>query len=221
MPAEKAQAPAARGDEPPASAEAAKSEEGTPGGVVASEQKVPPGAATGDEASRQREIAESVARGLTAAQRAFGRGSYQECLNQAQAVLKIDPENAQARNFANLAGEKLTEAEIGSLIDQYAQSFNANGVIQFYKMRCTPQLYTEIGGQMEQIFSLYENLKCTASNKSVRLKGRDRAEAGFSQRLVGTRKGTGIEQELSRGAVQWSLERRERSWKISKIEFKQ
>jgi serine/threonine protein kinase len=207
-------------EKPPASADVSKSEGGGRGGETALERKEPLGAAAPqDEASRRRELEESIRGGLAVAQRAYEKGSYQECLNQAQAVLKIDPENAQARNYANLAGEKLTEAEIGSLIDQYAQSFNANVVIQFYKMRCTPQLYTEIGGQMEQIFSLYENFKCTASNKSVRLTGRDRAEATFSQRLVGTRKGTGIEQELSRGTVQWNLERRERSWRISKIVF--
>jgi serine/threonine protein kinase len=219
-PAEQARTSVVKREEPPASAQVPQSEGGGPAGETASERKEPLGAAAPqDEASRRRELEESIRGGLAVAQRAYEKGSYQECLNQAQAVLKIDPENAQARNYANLAGEKLTEAEIGSLIDQYAQSFNANVVIQFYKMRCTPQLYTEIGGQMEQIFSLYENFKCTASNKSVRLTGRDRAEATFSQRLVGTRKGTGIEQELSRGTVQWNLERRERSWRISKIVF--
>ncbi len=220
-PAGQAQVPAAAKEEPRAGAEAAKSEEGTPGGVVASEQKVPSGAAAGDEASRQSEIAESVARGLTAAQRAFDRGSYQECLNQAQAVLKIDPQNSQARNYAVLAGEKLAEAEIGSLVDQYAQALNTNGLIQFYRMRCTPKLFAEIGQETELFTSLYENFKCTVSSKSIRVTARDRAEATFTQRLLGTRKGTGSEQELSKGTVLWNLEKQGQSWKISKTEFKQ
>jgi serine/threonine protein kinase len=203
-------------------AETPKSEEGTPGGSVAADDKnVPEAAAPEDEASRQRRIEESVASGLAAAQTAFDRGSYQECLNQAQAVLKIDPQNSQARNYAVLAGEKLAEADIGSLVDQYAQALNTNGLIQFYRMRCTPKLFAEIGKETEMFVSLYENFKCTTSNKTVRVTARDRAEATFAQRLLGTRKGTGSEQELSRGTVLWNLEKQERSWKISKIEFKQ
>jgi serine/threonine protein kinase len=220
-PAGQAQVPGSTKEEPPAGAEAAKSGEVTPGGGAASEQKVPSGAAAGDEAGRQSEIAESVASGLAAAQKAFDRGSFQECLNRAQAVLKLDPQNSQARNYAVLAGEKLAETEIGSLVDQYAQALNTNGLIQFYRMRCTPKLFEEIGQETELFVSLYENFQCTTSNKTVRVTARDRAEATFTQRLLGTRKGTGSEQELSRGTVLWNLERQERSWKISKIEFKQ
>ncbi len=208
--------------EAPAGAETPKAEAETQtGGIAPAEQEAPVAASPEDEESRRREREEGIAAGLAAAQRAFDRGSYQECLNQAQAVLKIDPQNSQARNYAVLAGEKLAEAEVSSLVDQYAQSLNTNGLMQFYRMRCTPKLFAEIGKETELFVSLYENFKCTVSDKSVRVTARDRAEATFSQRLLGTRKGTGSEQELSRGTVLWNLEKQERSWKISKIEFKQ
>jgi hypothetical protein len=190
--------------------------------AASKEEQAPPAVAElGDEESRRIEREEGIAAGLAAARRAFDRGGYQECLNQAQAVLKIDPQNEQARSYANLAGEKLAETEVSSLVGQYAQSLNTNGLMQFYRMRCTPKLFAEIGNETEMFVSLYENFKCTVSSATVRVTARDRAEATFSQRLLGRRKGTEGEQELSRGTVLWNLEKQERSWKISKIEFKQ
>jgi len=77
----------------------------------------------------------------------------------------------------------------------------------------------EISKDAELISSLFENFKPVASNKNIRLTGKDRAEASFAHRLVGTSKGAGTEQELSNGTMQWSLEKQGDSWKIAKILF--
>jgi tetratricopeptide (TPR) repeat protein len=171
----------------------------------------------------KKKIDDKVRNSMTAAQGAYDRGNYQECLNQCLEVLKIDPGHAQAQRLNNLAREKLTErlavAEISSLVDQYVQSLVSNNLVEFYKRHCTPQLYKEIGKDAELISSLFENFKPVASNKNIRLTGRDRAEASFVHQLVGTSKGGGTEQELSNGTMQWSLEKQVDSWKIVKIIF--
>ncbi|MCX6577172.1 MAG: tetratricopeptide repeat protein [Candidatus Aminicenantes bacterium] len=170
-----------------------------------------------------KKLEEKIRNGLVTAQNAYDKGNYQECLNQCLEVLKIDSNNAQAQKLNNLAREKLTEklatAEISSLIDQYVQYLVNKSLAEFYRLNCTPQLYVEISKDAELISSLFENLKPVTSNKSVRWLGRDRAEATFAHRLVGTPKGAGTEQELSNGTMQWSLEKQGDSWKIAKILF--
>jgi len=171
----------------------------------------------------KKKIEDKIRNGLTAAQGAYDKGNYQECLNQCLEVLKIDPNNAQAQRLNNLAREKLTDrlavAEISALVDQYIQFLVSNNLVEFYRRTCVPQLYKDISKDAELISSLFENFKPVAANKNIRLTGRDRAEASFVHRLVGTSKGGGAEQELSNGTMQWSLEKQGDSWKISKIVF--
>jgi len=171
----------------------------------------------------KKKIEDKIRNGLTAAQGAYDKGNYQECLNQCLEVLKIDPNNAQAQRLNNLAREKLTDrlavAEISALVDQYIQFLVSNNLVEFYRRTCVPQLYKDISKDAELISSLFENFKPVASNKNIRLTGRDRAEASFVHRLVGTSKGGGAEQELSNGTMQWSLEKQGDSWKIAKIVF--
>jgi len=166
---------------------------------------------------------EKIRNGLIAAQTAYERGNYQECLNQSLEILKIDPTNGQAQKYVNMARDKLAEklavAEISTLVDQYIQFLVSNNLVEFYKRTCVPQLYKDISKDAELISSLFENFKPVASNKNIRLTARDRAEASFGHRLVGTSKGGGAEQELSNGTMQWSLEKQGDSWKIAKIVF--
>lgn len=159
-----------------------------------------------------------------AAQGAYERGNYQESLNQSLEVLKIDPNNAQAQKYVTMARDKLAErlavAEISSLIDQYVQSLVNNSLVEFYKRSCTPQYFKEISKDAELISNLFENFKPVASDKNIRLTGRDRAEASFFHRLVGTSKSGGAEQELSNGTMQWNLDKQADGWKIAKIVFR-
>jgi tetratricopeptide (TPR) repeat protein len=165
------------------------------------------------------DTATKVRNGLITAQNAFDRGNYQECQNQCIEVLKLDPNNAQAQKLVNQAREKLAVAEISTLIDNYVQALVNNGLVEFYRLNCTPQLYKEISKDAELISSLFENFKPVTSNKNIRWMGRDRAEATFAHRLVGTSKAGGTEQELSDGTMQWNLEKLGTSWKITKIIF--
>jgi serine/threonine protein kinase len=156
--------------------------------------------------------------GLAAALRAYDKKNYQECLDQSQGVLRIDPKNTRARNYANLAATKLTEAEINPLIDQYVRSLK-NNPAEFYKTHCEPQLYEGIRKGVEQLSIVYENFKPSDSNRNIRLTGSDRVEATFSQRLMGTRKGTTVEQDVWSGTMQWNLERQQGNWRITNIVF--
>ncbi|MCG7851846.1 MAG: hypothetical protein MIO92_04935, partial [Methanosarcinaceae archaeon] len=111
---------------------------------------------------------------------------------------------------------KIAETEISSLIDQYIRSLK-NNPVEFYRMHCEPQLFEDIRKGVEQLSVVYENFKPSDSNRDVRLTGRDQAEAKFSQRLMGKRKGTSVEQDVWSGMMQWSLEKQQGNWRITKI----
>jgi serine/threonine protein kinase len=162
-----------------------------------------------DDTDNREKLKEKVLRSLMAAQNAFAKGNYQECLNQCLEVLKIDPKNAQGQELNDLAREKLAKklatVEISSLVDQYVQSLANNNLVEFYKQSCISQLYQEISKDAELIASLFENFKPEASNKNIQLTEKDRAEVSFFHRLIGTSRGGGTEREISNGMMHWSL----------------
>jgi hypothetical protein len=69
------------------------------------------------EQDEKKKNEEKIRSGLTAAQNAFEKGNYQECLNQCLDLLKIDPNNAQAQTYANLAREKLAAIKTIARVD--------------------------------------------------------------------------------------------------------
>ncbi len=137
---------------------------------------------------------------------------------QSAVVSKTGPPNEQAGKNADPARERTAEAEIGLLIDRYVRSFK-NDPIEFYRSHCTPQVYAEIGKDAELLFSVYEKFAPSASNRNIRMAGTDRAEAVFAQRLMGTRKGTSVEQEVWSGTMRWNLEKHKGAWQITRIVF--
>jgi serine/threonine protein kinase len=72
------------------------------------EQK-PPVDRTENEEKKKSE--EKIRSGLAAAQSAYDKGDFQECLAQGLEVLKTDPNNAQAQKVINQAREKLAAAK--------------------------------------------------------------------------------------------------------------
>ncbi len=75
------------------------------------------------------------------------------------------------------------------------------------------------GKDVEQLSIVYENFKPSDSNRNVRLTGKDQVEVTFSQRLMGTRKGTAVEQDVWTGTMLWNLEKQQGKWRITKIVF--
>ncbi|MBN1165492.1 MAG: protein kinase [Candidatus Krumholzibacteriota bacterium] len=183
---------------------------------IPASQKPPRDENTGEN---EEQIEKRIRDGLIAAQGSCDRGDFEDCLKQSLDVLKLDPHNDQANKYIRLSNEKLLEAEISSMVDQYVQAFINNNPVEFYKAHCTTQLYEEIHEDAERISGLYENFKPVASNLNIRLAGIDRVDLTFHHWLMGTSKVTGAERELSNGTMQWNLNKQGGSWKITQIVF--
>jgi serine/threonine protein kinase len=219
VPAENVKPAGAPAETPSAGQERQRIEERKPTGErVPEQQNAAPAPVVPDTQSIRLKREADIRNGLLAAKAAYDKRNFQECLKQSQDVLKIDAKNKQAEEYVNLARDKMTEAEILSLVDQYIQSLKKNPV-DFYRMYCTPQYYEEIKPGIERLNTMYENFKPSGGNRNVRLTGKDQAVAVFPQYLKGTRKGTTVEGDVWSGTMQWNLERQQGKWRIIKIAF--
>ncbi len=156
---------------------------------------------------------QQISDGLKMVQAAFQRGDYQDCLAQAKNVLSLDPDNAQAREYTRLAGEKIDEGKLRSLVNEYIQSLNTRVLPGFYQANSSRDFYEKIKKVAEVITTSYIQVQCSASNIEIKFKGADRAQASFSHTISGTDK-NGVNQEIFRGVYVWDLEKQGESWKI-------
>jgi hypothetical protein len=131
--------------------------------------------------------------------------------------LSLDPDNAQAKEYLNLANEKIAISQISALISQYNQSVSDKNLLVFYENSCSSQCYAQVEKETKMMTSYFEKLQSSISNIEVRFKGTDRAEANFINTISGTKAGT--TQEVLKGLYKWELEKQGNSWKIVNITF--
>jgi len=170
------------------------------------------------EAKKRKEekpIEQEMRSSLKNAQDAYKKGDYQECLNLIKKVLKFNPDNPQAREYLNLANQKIAYEQIKAIVSQYVQSLNNNNLLSFYKNTCSPEFYQEIKKDAELISHSYSNLRSEASNIGIRLsKETNRAEVSFAHTITGKSQKDKKEQELFKGIFKWDMERQGDVWKI-------
>ena len=170
-----------------------------------------------EKKQEEKNTEQQIRDGLSKAQQAYQGENYQECIIQARQVLSLSPDNAQAKEYLNLANEKITISQINALIGQYNQSVNDKNLLVFYENSCSSQCYAQVERETKIMISYFEKLQSSISNIEVRFKGTDQAEATFMNTISGTKAGT--TQEVLKGLYKWDLEKQGNSWKIVNITF--
>jgi len=156
---------------------------------------------------------------LRAAEDAYRKGDYQECIRQAKRVLSLDPNNVQAREYSDLANKKIAPEEINAIVSQYIQSLKNKNLLTFYKKTCSSQLYQKMKKGAELISDQYDNLQSVASDIDIQFKGMNEAEVSFSHIITGVSRRDGKKQALFEGIRKWDMERQGDSWKIISMSF--
>ena len=151
---------------------------------------------------------------LKIAKNAYQKGDYQECLKQTKRILRLDPNNAQAVKYSDLANKKIAHEQINNIVGQYVQALNRNNLVTFYKETCSSQLYQKIKKDAELISTLYDSLQSVASNINIKFKGINKAEVTFSHIMIGVSKKEKRKQVLFEGTFTWDMEKQGDSWKI-------
>ena len=172
------------------------------------------------EAKKRKEkklIEQEVSERIKIAQNAYQEGNYQECIDQTREVLKIDPENVEAKKYSNLASLKIAPLQINAVVKQYIQSLSNKNLVNFYENVCSSQLYQKIKRDAELIADLYDNFKSIASSITIRFKENDRVEVSFSNITTGVLKKDGRRQVIFEGVYVWDMEKQGDTWKIINI----
>lgn len=165
---------------------------------------------------RERRILE----GVSAAQNAFQEKAYQKCIEEAESILQLDPDNAEASKYLNLAWAQVVPQQIQGVLDQYVQAFNNMDMLSFFQDTCSPDLYQKLKNDIELIMSVYDNFQAVVSNLNIRFKEINQAEASFSIISTAELKKDGRKQVFFEGTYVWDMEKQGERWKIIRITAK-
>jgi serine/threonine protein kinase len=166
---------------------------------------------------KQNLIEQEISNRVKMAQNAYQKGDYQECINQARRVLRLDPNNVGARECLQLANLKIAPVQINAVVNQYIQSLNNKNLSTFFKNSCSSELYQRLKIQAEMITNSYDNFKSVASNINIRFKENNQAEVSFSNITTGVLSKDGRKQVIFEGVYIWDMEKRGDSWMIKSI----
>ena len=166
---------------------------------------------------RKKLIEQEIRNRIRIAQNAYQNGNYKECIDQTKIVLRLDPNNVEARKYSNLANQKIAPEQINAIVNQYIQSLNNKNLLSFYKNTCSSQFYQKIKKDIELISNLYDNFKSVASNITIRFKESNQVEVSFSNIITGVLRKDGRKQVIFEGIYNWEMEKHGNSWKIIDI----
>ncbi len=172
------------------------------------------------EAKRKKEnklIEEEIRNRIRDSENAYQKGDYRDCIEQAKAVLRLDPNNAQAKKISDSANLKIAPEQINAIIIQYVQSLNNENLLAFYEKNCSSQLYPRMKKETESISKLYRSLKSVASDINIRFEKIHIAEVSFSHIITGVSIQDGKKLVLFEGTVKWDMEKYEDSWLIKSV----
>lgn len=157
---------------------------------------------------------QEIGRGISLAQVAYERGDYEECLNQVKKVLRLDPENAEAKKYSDLAEQIVAPQKMRDIVNGYIQSLKNKELVSFYENTCSSELFQRIKGDTELISNLYQSFRSVASNIKIQLIENNRAEVSFSNIITGIPVSGEQRQVVFEGTYIWEMEKQGETWKI-------
>jgi len=167
--------------------------------------------------------ASALARHLKAAEESLSAGDAERALAESREALGLDPDNAAAKEYAQLAALKLARGEIKQAVDAYVRSIADRSLIAFYQAYCSADLFQAISKDAGVTLKLYENLQALASQVEMDINpasdGRLVAEVRFTQIMTGVSTARRIREVLFEGKIGWKMERTDGKWKILNITF--
>jgi len=176
----------------------------------------------------KRNIAEAqksaqVARHLKLAEEKLSTEDYEGTLAEGREALRLDPENGTSKEYVQLATLKLARLEIKPIVDEYIRAITNRSLLAFYESYCTADLYQIISKDVAIILRLYESFQALASQIEMDIspagEGGLKAEARFTQIMIGVSTARRIREVLFEGTIIWKMEKRDGKWKILNITY--
>lgn len=173
--------------------------------------------------TEEERLAREIQNKLGMVERDLQAGKFQDSIDKAQEVLRLDPENSRAREYRNSATVKMAQGQIQSIVDTYIQSIKDKSLVSFYQIHCIPTLFQRIRNDTETTLKLYNDFQALASNvrTDVQTVGDNQYEArvSFNHILTGISQSSQNREVLFEGTISWIMEKRDDSWRIREIGY--
>ena len=164
-----------------------------------------------------------AARHLQLAEEGLSAEDYERVLAESREVLRLDPDNSAAKEYARQAALKLARGEIRRTVDAYARSIADGSLPAFYQAACSADLYQAIHKDAAVLLKLYESLQAQASQVEMDIgpasDGELGAEVRFTQIMTGVSTARRIREVLFEGKIIWKMEKKDGKWKILNITY--
>ena len=166
------------------------------------------------DAQSKKNAAAEVGRFIKAAVDAYQAGDFNQCLEQTQKALALDPAQAEALRYEEMAHQKLAPQRVKALVDQFNAAANSGQLPSFYEASCSPALFQKIKRNAELMNVQYDQFRSQTSQTTIRFLDNGRLEARFSNITTGQLISEGRKMIIFEGATVWTLERQGDRWLI-------
>ncbi len=170
------------------------------------------------DAQNKKNAAAEVSRFIKAAGDAYQAGDFSQCLEQTQKALSLDPAQAEALRYEEMAHQKLAPQRIKTLVDQFNAAANSGQLLSFYEASCSPSLFQRIKRNVELMNVQYNEFRSQSSQTTIRFLDTGRLEARFSNITTGQLISEGRKMVIFEGAYVWTLERQGDRWLIADLQ---
>jgi tetratricopeptide (TPR) repeat protein len=162
-------------------------------------------------------LADQVAPILEAGIADYDSGRYQACVDGMERVLKLDKNNAKARDYLNRADSAVSRKDIEALLEEHRAAEESQELLTIINHLASPALVSEAQSQYKDWFNGYDGITSRTGDLSVSFRDRWNATATFTQWVMGTGRKDRKKTMLFSGQKSWDLKKANGSWKIVNI----
>jgi serine/threonine-protein kinase len=165
-----------------------------------------------------------IAERLQIAKAAFQRSLYLKCIDEVRKVLAVDPGNAEAKSYLDMATFKQTPLDLTALLGEYTATLTRapQRLTDFYAANTSEDLFRTLRAETAELLRDHGQFQVSASAPAFNIadsgNGTYKADMLFSEILTALSVSKKVRVVLYEGKIKWFLEKTDR-WRIQKIDY--
>jgi serine/threonine protein kinase len=150
----------------------------------------------------------------------FAAGRYADCVRDMEEVLRLDENNAEARDYLFKADTALSKREILAMIERRRRAEEREDLAGVLQGLGSDALVSQEQAYFSMIFTIYDGIKSKVQEGTITVDFPDRthATAGFHHAIQGISRKDGKQKPVLYSPERWTLEKRGNGWKIVRIQ---
>lgn len=167
--------------------------------------------------AKQELTAAQVAPILRSGMASYASGSYSQCVQEMEEVLRLDPDNKEAQKYLFLADTALAKKDILNLFNLFCAAEEGKDMLTLLSHMDSPTLTNQMRDEYKLLFNAYDGIKSRRTNLAFNFLSRVEVRVSHSHILTGIYKKDGQRRVLFEGTKTWHLKKKNRTWKITDI----